>query len=97
MIRLKRQTVWRQAEMEMSAEWPSRRISRRKVVNKGRTLKEKRCAHSNELFESFVCPTLVTGKNTDEKEAEPALSFSSLRESPHKVRKPVYDGKGSLK
>ena len=56
MIRLKRQldTVWRQAEMEMSAKWPSRRISRRKVVNKGRTLKEKRCAHSNELFESFV-------------------------------------------
>ena len=40
--------------MEMSAKWPSRRISRRKVVNKGRTLKEKRCAHSNELFESFV-------------------------------------------
>lgn len=48
-------------------------------------------------FLRVLCPTLVTGKNTDEKEAEPALSFSSLRESPHKVRKPVYDGKGSLK
>jgi hypothetical protein len=38
----------------VSAKWPSRRISRRKVVNKGRTLKEKRCAHSNELCLSHI-------------------------------------------
>jgi hypothetical protein len=39
---------------------------------------------------NFVCPTLVTGKNADGKNTkrrlcEPALSFSALRESPHKV------------
>ncbi len=39
---------------DVSAKWPSRRISRRKVVNKGRTLKEKRCAHSNELCVSHI-------------------------------------------
>lgn len=58
MIRLKRQLFEADAERwqrwKISVKWPSRRISRRKAVNKGRTLKEKRCAHSDELWELSV-------------------------------------------